>query len=82
MFLYPFHPSLVYNNTNHFLSSSKEPHMHFRLPPTLPIPSPSPSQLVHYSPNTILLIVSNPVDILTWASWKLSGLPVSRVLGR
>ena len=51
--------------------------MHFRLPPILPIP-----QLVHYSPNTILLIVSNPVDILTWASWKLSGLPVGRVLGR
>lgn len=29
----------------------------------------------------ILLIVSNPVDILTYAAWKLSGLPRNRVLG-
>jgi len=37
--------------------------------------------LVKYSPNTILLVVSNPVDILTWVVWKLSGLPVNRVVG-
>jgi len=36
---------------------------------------------VKYSPNTILLVVSNPVDILTWVVWKLSGLPVHRVIG-
>ena len=29
----------------------------------------------------ILLIVSNPVDILTLAAWKMSGLPESRVIG-
>ncbi len=29
----------------------------------------------------ILLIVSNPVDILTYAAWKLSGFPRNRVLG-
>ncbi len=29
----------------------------------------------------ILLVVSNPVDILTYVAWKLSGLPVNRVLG-
>lgn len=29
----------------------------------------------------ILLIVSNPVDILTHAAWELSGWPVARVLG-
>ena len=29
----------------------------------------------------ILLVVSNPVDILTYVAWKLSGLPASRVLG-
>lgn len=34
-----------------------------------------------YSPDTILLIVANPVDILTYVAWKLSGLPVNRVLG-
>ncbi len=29
----------------------------------------------------ILLIVSNPVDILTYVAWKLSGFPRNRVLG-
>ena len=29
----------------------------------------------------ILLIVSNPVDILTYVAWKLSGFPRKRVLG-
>lgn len=38
-------------------------------------------QLVKYSPDTILLIVSNPVDILTYVAWKLSGLPKNRVIG-
>nr|XP_008191446.1 PREDICTED: L-lactate dehydrogenase isoform X1 [Tribolium castaneum] len=38
-------------------------------------------KLVKYSPNTVLLIVSNPVDILTYVAWRLSGLPKHRVLG-
>ncbi len=29
----------------------------------------------------ILLVVSNPVDVLTYAAWKRSGLPKSRVMG-
>ncbi len=29
----------------------------------------------------ILLIVSNPVDVLTYTAWKLSGLPRERVIG-
>lgn len=29
----------------------------------------------------ILMIVSNPVDILTYVAWKLSGLPAKRVIG-
>ncbi|KAG4930404.1 hypothetical protein JHK85_047950 [Glycine max] len=37
--------------------------------------------LVRYSPDTILLIVSNPVDILTYVAWKLSGFPSNRVIG-
>lgn len=37
--------------------------------------------MVQYSPNAILLVVSNPVDILTFITWKLSGLPVNRVIG-
>lgn len=38
-------------------------------------------QLVKYSPNTVLMIVSNPVDILTYVAWKISGLPKERVIG-
>ncbi len=33
------------------------------------------------NPNAILLIVSNPVDILTYLSTELSGFPSSRVMG-
>lgn len=29
----------------------------------------------------ILLVVSNPVDILTYAAWKLSGFPKNKVIG-
>ena len=29
----------------------------------------------------VLLIVSNPVDVLTYAAWRISGLPASRVIG-
>lgn len=39
-------------------------------------------QLVKHSPDTILIIVSNPVDILTYVAWKISGLPKNRVLGK
>lgn len=38
-------------------------------------------ELVKYNPDTILLVVSNPVDILTYVTWKLSGLPKHRVMG-
>ncbi|GLT78389.1 hypothetical protein SLA2020_499260 [Shorea laevis] len=37
--------------------------------------------LAKYSPNTILLIVSNPVDILTYVAWKLSKFPSNRLIG-
>ncbi|KAM7414266.1 hypothetical protein PAMA_019202 [Pampus argenteus] len=37
--------------------------------------------IVKYSPNCILMVVSNPVDILTYVAWKLSGLPRHRVIG-
>jgi L-lactate dehydrogenase len=38
-------------------------------------------QLVKYSPGAILLIISNPVDALTYVAWKLSGFPSNRVFG-
>ncbi|GHV30043.1 L-lactate dehydrogenase 1 [Synergistales bacterium] len=37
--------------------------------------------VVHYAPDAIHLVVSNPVDILTYAVVKLSGLPAGRVIG-
>ena len=39
------------------------------------------SDVVKYCPNAILLIVSNPVDIMTYVTLKLSGFPSSRVIG-
>lgn len=38
-------------------------------------------ELVRYSPEAIFLIVSNPVDILTYVTYKLSGLPSNRIIG-
>ena len=37
--------------------------------------------LVKFSPNAILLVVSNPVDILTYITYRISGLPKERVIG-
>ncbi len=38
-------------------------------------------ELLRVAPNAILLMVTNPVDVLTYATLKLSGLDHSRVLG-
>lgn len=38
-------------------------------------------QILKYSPNAFLLVVSNPVDILTYVAQKVSNLPKGRVLG-
>ncbi len=38
-------------------------------------------QIAQNNPKGILLIATNPVDVLTYASWKLSGLPRERVIG-
>ncbi len=38
-------------------------------------------QILKYSPNAILLVVSNPVDLLTYVTYKVSGLPKERVIG-
>ncbi|MBE7382056.1 MAG: L-lactate dehydrogenase [Leptolyngbya sp. SIO1E4] len=37
--------------------------------------------IVTHCPEAILLMVTNPVDVLTYVAWKLSGLPRARVLG-
>jgi L-lactate dehydrogenase len=37
--------------------------------------------VARHNPRGILLIASNPVDVLTYAAWKWSGLPAGRVIG-
>lgn len=39
------------------------------------------SNIVRYNPEGIILVATNPVDVLSYASWKFSGLPPSRVIG-
>ena len=34
-----------------------------------------------YAPNAIIIYVANPVDVMTYAAWKLSGFPHNRVFG-
>lgn len=38
-------------------------------------------EIVKYNPDAILLVVSNPVDILSQVTYKLSGFPKERVFG-
>ncbi|XP_078004993.1 L-lactate dehydrogenase A chain-like [Phascolarctos cinereus] len=37
--------------------------------------------IVQYSPNCIMVIVSNPVDVLTYVAWKLSGFNTYCIIG-
>ncbi|XP_045400585.1 L-lactate dehydrogenase A-like 6B [Lemur catta] len=39
------------------------------------------SSIIQYSPHCKLIVVSNPVDILTYVAWKLSTFPKNRVIG-
>lgn len=38
-------------------------------------------QVVQHSPNAILVIVSNPLDVMTYVAYKTSGFPKERVVG-
>jgi malate dehydrogenase len=37
--------------------------------------------IMKHSANPIIIVVSNPLDVMTYAAWKRSGLPSSRVFG-
>lgn len=37
--------------------------------------------ILQYTPNPIIIVVSNPLDVMTYACWKASGLPEQRVFG-
>lgn len=36
-------------------------------------------ELVRYSPQCTICVVSNPVDIMTYITWRLSGFPLSLI---
>src|SRR5215212_6207404 len=38
-------------------------------------------RIAEHNPDSILVVATNPVDVLTYAAWKLSGLPARRVIG-
>ncbi|MBI1819465.1 MAG: malate dehydrogenase, partial [Nitrospirae bacterium] len=38
-------------------------------------------QVVRYSPDAILIVVSNPLDAMTYVASKVSGFPKNRVIG-
>ncbi|HHV37930.1 MAG TPA: L-lactate dehydrogenase [Tepidimicrobium sp.] len=38
-------------------------------------------EVTKYSPNSIILLISNPVDILSYIAYKLSGFPKGRIIG-
>ena len=38
-------------------------------------------QVTKYSPNAVIVVVSNPLDVLCYCAWKNSGFPSNRVMG-
>ena len=38
-------------------------------------------QIVKYSPNAIIIVVTNPLDVMVYVAWKVSGFPPNRVVG-
>ncbi len=38
--------------------------------------------IVKYAPEAIIIVVTNPVDVMTYHCWKVSGFPAKRVLGQ
>lgn len=39
------------------------------------------SSILEYSPNTVIVVVSNPMDTMTYLTLKATGLPKNRVIG-
>ena len=39
------------------------------------------TQVMKYSSNPIIIMVSNPLDVMTFVAWSASGLPKERVIG-
>ncbi|HJA41195.1 MAG TPA: malate dehydrogenase [Firmicutes bacterium] len=39
-------------------------------------------QVIKYSPNCIIIVLTNPVDVMTYTCYKASGFPKNRVIGQ
>lgn len=39
-------------------------------------------QVARYSPNCMIIVVTNPLDAMTYVAWKASGFPSRRVMGQ
>jgi len=39
------------------------------------------ANIVKYAPDSMILVVANPLDIMTYATWKLSGFETNKVFG-
>jgi malate dehydrogenase len=39
-------------------------------------------KIVEYAPKTLVLMVTNPLDVMTYLAWKVTGLEPSRVFGQ
>jgi malate dehydrogenase len=39
-------------------------------------------QIAEHAPNSVLIVVSNPLDAMVYTAWKKSGFPTNRVVGQ
>ncbi len=39
------------------------------------------AEVVRYAPDSIIIVVTNPLDVMVHTAWKLSGFPPERVIG-
>ena len=40
------------------------------------------ASVAQYSPNAVMIVVSNPLDAMVYVAWKSSGFPTKRILGQ
>jgi malate dehydrogenase len=45
------------------------------------IVSGAAAQIAQFAPNSIIVMVTNPLDVMTYVAWKVSGFPKQRVVG-
>ncbi len=50
--------------------------------PTLRLLRKAADETIKLSPNAIYIILTNPLDVMTYLTWKVTGLPAKRVIGQ